>query len=264
MKITKISLLLLVLTMLISCSEYHSENLKSYNLKGKVKSVKSEQFRAIEKFGEVVKGERINVVEEDGLDLMIPNTLLSFNNKGIIEWMSHFDKNGYGQFKANLKDTVINLYSTNGDLLMRIIGNDIDFPTELFTYDADGKFLFKTIISYDNNKNKIEDKEYSADGNLISLSNYSYNKKNLVSKENKWVIIESGYYSNRQDTIKSLTTYTYNDRNDIAEFTLIKDEKEKKRTYTYKYDENENWIQKIEYNGFTPIQLEEREIEYFK
>lgn len=265
MKLIKRSFLFVLLTTLLACSEYHSEDLITFNLKGKVSSVNSTKYRAVEKFGEVEKGREVARDESDEVDLQHANISLVFDNEGNLEWQTYFDKYGDIELKTSIKDTVINCYSSNGDLMLRFITNDIYTPTEVCLYNADGKLESKTFVKYDDNKNLIEEKEYANSGKLIAKSAYQYNKESLVSTENRLVIEESdGYYSNSVDTIKSTITYKYNDKNDIVEYTVKKNKQTVTKTYKYKYDKNKNWTQLIEYQGLTPEYLIERKIEYSK
>ena len=86
----KLSVVIFLLTFCISCSdnpfrEYEVNLLYVNNLKGKVKSVKSETFEAVEKFGEIEKGNVLfpdKYISEVIPNLIDPNSEYSFNEQG--------------------------------------------------------------------------------------------------------------------------------------------------------------------------------------
>lgn len=67
-KIAGICIVLLIGILFFSCTKTNKQNepitdLEIYNLEGKVKQVKEFTFDEIDKFGEIVKGDRINYLE---------------------------------------------------------------------------------------------------------------------------------------------------------------------------------------------------------
>lgn len=257
--------LLIILLACISCSENQSNDLKEYNLKGDVISVKSKKYRAIEKFGEVEKGEVASRNDDYRLDADFANVHHIFNDQGRIISTTLFDKNGDIDVKITIEDTIANFYSPGGRLMIRAISDDYDLPKEINVYDFDGDLRSKVLSTYDEKQNPLETKEYDESGALMSQSTYTYNENDLIKNEEIMKVENKRVgYSRRKtkDTINSIFTYTYNAHNDVAEITLERENKELSKTYTYTYDDQDNWIQRIEHIGLQPKFIIERTIKY--
>ena len=82
----KIILAILSVLRLVSCKQSEKKNdLTEENLKGKVKSIKETPYEAVDKFGQIEKG---NVLYDDGTSFTI------YNEKGNIIEENHYDSNG--------------------------------------------------------------------------------------------------------------------------------------------------------------------------
>lgn len=259
----KLYLLFILTTTLLSCSEYQSEDLKEYNLKGKVNTLKSIKYIAVEEFGEVVEGKRSSRNKSDELDMRYSNISLEYDQNGKCEWLTYFDRNGEVELKASAKDSILTFYSSDGDLMLKSIGNDASKPTEVSSYNPNGELELKLLLRYDDENNLVEEREYSSDGKLIRSSNYQYDKNNNISEENRLEIEENWLFINNYDTLKSVLSYGYNENKDVVDFEISQKNKKAQKKYVYEYDDRNNWTQRIEYNGIVPKYIVEREIEYY-
>ena len=130
----KIILAILSVLRLVSCKQSEKKNdLTEENLKGKVKSIKETPYEAVDKFGQIEKG---NVLYDDGTSFTI------YNEKGNIIEENYYDSDG----NLSSKDTYE--YDENG--------NNI----EKNNYDSNGKLDSKYTYEYDKNNNWTQRIEY--------------------------------------------------------------------------------------------------------
>ena len=232
-------------------------DLTEENLKGKVKSIKETTYKAVDKFGQIKKGN----VFYDGFSS--PFTII-YNEKGNQIKICRYDKYG----KIDNKNTY--KYDEKGNII------------EHNTYD-DGRLVFKDIYKYDEKGNKIEKNHYYYDGRLDYKTTYKYDEKGNNIEENiydydydgygskytykydeKGNNIEKNYYgSNGRLDYKN--TYKYDEKgNNIEENTYYYDDRPiENYSYEYEYDKNNNWTQKIQYRNTIPNSITERIIEYY-
>ena len=159
----KIILVILSVLCLVSCNQSEKKNdLTEENLKGKVKSIKETTYEAVDKFGQIEKG-----------DVLVDSSAVYTDD---------------GRFKIyNEKGNKIeeNYYNSNGSLIYKNTykydekGNKI----EEYHYDEDGKFNYKTTYKYDEKGNTIEINNYNSDGRLDSKYTYKYK----YDKNNNWI-----------------------------------------------------------------------------
>ena len=229
----KIILAILSVLYLVSYGQLEKKNnLTEENLKGKVKSIKENTYEAVDKFGQIKKGN----VFYDGFSS--PFTII-YNEKGNKIKICRYDKYG----KIDNKNTY--KYDEKG--------NNIEHNT----YDY-GRLALKDIYKYDEKGNKIEENTYDSDGRLFFKYIYKYDEKGNNIEKNKYD------YNGRLD---SKTTYKYDEKgNTIEQNTYYYDDRPAENysyKYEYEYDKNNNWTQKIQYRNTIPNSIKERIIEYY-
>ena len=256
-----IDTIVLAMLCLASCEKSTQKNdLAELKLNGKVKSIRKIPYKAVEKFGEVVKG--------DALDRFGENLQITFNDKGNKIEENLFNSDGRLSFKLTYK------YDNKGNKI------------ESNSFDPDRRLSSKSTYKYDDKGNKIEQNFFNSDGSLSFKYTYKYDDKGNQIEENwfgsnvsssfkhtykyddKGNQIEQNYFD--PDGRLSLKyTYKYDDKgNQIEENSFISDGNlDDKYTYKYTYDQQGNWIQQIAYkvkNGVEkPSRIVERTIEYY-
>ena len=181
----KIILVILSVLCLVSCNQSEKKNdLTEENLKGKVKSITENTYEAVDKFGQIEKG-----------DILVDSSAVYTDD---------------GHFKIyNEKGNKIeeNYYNSNGSLIYKNTykydekGNKI----EENYYNSNGRLYSKTTYKYDEKGNMIEDNFYdSDDGSLIYKNTYKYDEKGNIIEENH-------YDSNGR--LDSKYTYEYDKNN---------------------------------------------------
>jgi len=283
---TKFIAVIILIFSFYCCSEKEKQenDLIKNNIKGNVKSTKTGTFKAIEKFGEIVKGQVYSP----------PFTEIFFNEKGYIIEENQY-KNGSLSWKTKCKYEKNNIIEKNG----YNSDGQISSKTEL-EYDQKGNIIkktkypvikifwkgkrikYETTFKYNKNGNKIEENRFNSDNTLGTKVKFKYNEKGDVIEVNE-------YNSDGSLRVKKRFTYTisgnieeeiaykpdgdlfwknvykYNKNNDYSEYLIFnnKDILDSKITYEYQYDNHNNWIKKIEFSNEKPDVIVEREIEYY-
>jgi hypothetical protein len=274
MNIKHYSVLLAILLLNISCNESNSQknDLEKENLNGNVKSITVNEYQAVEKFGEIIKGERVPV------DRFSPeNKKIVYNQygnllEGYFGEVEKYQYNGKNQL-VSIKYTTSNSVRTykydekNNVVEENIYNNDTLFGKTKFIYDDDGNKIEENVFNFDGslyfkvknrfeNKKNIESIKYDSAGKLWSISNYKYdNNGNLFF--NKDVM---GNY-------ETISKYVFDSDNNILEsivtnnYSSIRKVKYKFK-YT-KYDLKRNWLEKIDFIDDIPVKICVREIIYY-
>lgn len=228
----------LCITALFAVNVFSQENqtdLQELNLKGKVKSVRSVDYEAVEVSGEVVKG---RIVEDN---------FFAYNEAGnVVEKTKYYaDGTPYEKF--------IVTYDSEG----RVVEGSM--------YNSEGKIDFKKVVTYDNKGNKLTENEidemgvrvkgsfeYDDKNNLINKNThffdenldtttiFEYDKKGNLIKQH-FYIVGGGWrteiYSKRSEngiTIKEIQSKSW---------------KEKEEKKILKYDDKGNVIEKSKYDA---------------
>lgn len=274
-----------IVIMTIGCtSKSEVENdLDGYGLKGKVKEAKYNYYDAIEKFGEVAKGD---LLEKFGSD---KNATLLFNEDGYLieETEYHVDGSIYLRTIYELDDTnrciKVNYYNNEGKLVFYeapefnekgnkertiIYLDDQPILTYKMKYDLNGNRIEKTKYgkegnikerkeyTYDGNKNLIEIQEYDSSGAIVETTKYKYNEKgNQTEKEE---FDEEGNLSNK-------VLFYYNDKDLDSKREIFEPDGslDFTATYEYKFDNEDNWTAKIIRFDGEPVLYLERSIIYY-
>ena len=226
----KIILVILSVLCLVSCNQSEKKNdLTEENLKGKVKSITENTYEAVDKFGQIEKGD---VLYDRDFSFTIYD-----KNGNKIEYIS-YDSDGRLDSKYTYK------YDENGNMI------------EDNSYDSDGLY-YKYTYKYDEKGNEIECISYDSDSRLNFKATYKYNEKGNI--------IEKNYYDS-DGRLNFKATYKYDKKGNNIEYNICySDGSLDKTTYKYKYeyDKNNNWTQQVTYENNKPTQITERIIEYY-
>jgi hypothetical protein len=253
----------LSIVLMLGCSTEKIENDWTVeNLKGKVYSYKEFSYEAIERLGNVEKGEHKRKYAW-GNDIDV-----TFDEKGNEIMRFYYTVEGSFDWKHIYK------YDEQGNKIERDC------------YKSDGSFDWKDIYKNDERGNRIEVNQVSADSSLEYKFTFEYDEKGNMVEENWYV---SGDISNYEYKI----TYEYDEKGNMIESnrwnfngnltrtTLKYDEKgnkieenshysyddtssDKHTTYQYEYDDKNNWIEKIEFENEIPLFIVVREYEYYE
>lgn len=281
----KIFFAIILTSFISSCSQTMSQDndLLKLNLKGGIKQIKQFTYVAIEKFGEIQKGElQPNIFFPEN-----QNMILVFDNGGYIKGRQNFDKSGIyiGKTEYNYNDQKIIIstigYDTKGSIdnsqkgiydaekmtVKSIINYSKDYSVQTIDYydnsnrkikidwfREDGKLSSRTIFKYDEKGNIIEENIYTSDGKLYSKNQNIFNKEGYKIEK-----ITSDHSGKKNDYFK------YDDfGNIIEEYCNKPGILINKYIYKYKYDLQNNWIERVSYiNGELPVDFTERNIEYY-
>lgn len=245
-----------------SCQNNNVRNdLNEFVLNGKVKSVIETSYEPIEKFGEIIKGDRIRGNASSKLNLfnsegnLIEN--ITYSSDGEIEYKSIF------KYDENTNKTEKEIYNSKRKLEGKWEYNydDKGMMKETNIYDSIGKFIRKVKYEYDINGRVIEDYKYNSDGILEEKMVFDYfdlkNKTESIYNFNNDLIIKNDY---EYDDDKKLIKQEYNI------YGLYGKDIRTLYTYMYtKFDKDGNWIERIQYNEENvPTMITERKIEYYK
>lgn len=153
----KIILAILSVLRLVSCKQSEKKNdLTEENLKGKVKSIKETTYEAVEKFGQIEKGDAL--YDDDAFPFTI------YNEKGNKIEEYWYNSDGSLLYKSTYK------YDEKGNKI------------EENSYDSDGRLHSKYTYKYDEKGNIIEENWYDSDGSLYEKHTYKYE----YDKNNNW------------------------------------------------------------------------------
>ncbi len=234
-------------------------DLTKNNLKGCVKSVKENTYKATEKSGKVIK----NKIYYDGTN----NIYEVFDTKGYIIESAIFSSESVflkGNCKYDIEYNIIeyDIYTSDGSLLFKhsheydVIGN----IKEESIYSVDDCLLCKYFYKYDTKGNKIESICYDDNGSLVFKYTHRYDFK---GNEIEWIRFNS------DESFDGRFTYKYNAEGYETERNWYNSDGSLYEKNIFKYDpaQNENWVKKIEFlieNDFEiPETITERKIQYY-
>lgn len=251
---------------------------KQYKLSDKVKSLKATTYKAVEKFGEIEKGDIIpsfenkqlvfnlegKITEENLYDSdggLLHKDEYKYDMKGIIIEINRYDSDGSlfektlskNDEKGNLVES--NIYDSDGNLSSKIVFKcDKEGKiNEYNIYDSDGNLEQKYLIKYDKEGNQVELNLYDSDGSHSTKNKYD-EKGNQVE-----MIV---YRSDGSFSYNNL--YKYDKKGNLTEnISVDKLDQKWEYKYEYEFDNKGNWIKKIEFLNNMPRVIIEREIEYF-
>ena len=238
------------LLLMISCDQQQESNndWTKYRLKGKVKSFREIKFLAVDRFTEIINGER---VKHDY------NKEFLFNLDGLI-----IEKNEYIP-DGTLENRTMYLYQNNE----LIEYNDYDsqgmlFGTGKYKKDKSGQVTRLNYKTTDGRYNWSE--TYKFDHHNRPLEINRLNRENVIDQKQKYIYDENGNIKEselyRDDKLVSKNIYNYNEDGSNVELNYGDS-----ITYThiYSFDSKGNWIKKIVFENKNPSGILIREIEYF-
>ena len=235
-----------------------------------------------------------NVVEKtsyDSDDLQVEKDLYKYDSRGnmIEEDYSYYRGSGYkskNTYKYDSQGNIVEreLYH-DGSLSGRYLykydsqGNMI----EEAHYDGDGSLYLKRLCKYDSQGNEIEVAHYNGDGSLTLLSEslYKYDSQGkmiesavsyngslpqtaIYKYDSQGNIIEVAWYD-CVDVLECEFCYKYDSRGNMIEedYSYYRSSGYKSKN-TYKYDPQNNYIERVRYEGeaMMPVDVNVREIVY--
>jgi uncharacterized lipoprotein NlpE involved in copper resistance len=251
-------IILFALILLSGCSNQKNKNdWEKDNLKGKVKSLKVFDFKAVDRFGKIEK------------DSLKSKSIYTYDVKGNRIETNIYNSDGSlsdnFSYKYDDKENKIesNRYTSDGRLYLKMLdqydnkGNKI----ESNWYNSDSSLYLKTLYQYDNKGNKIKSNSYNPDGSFNDNFSYRYdNKGNMIESKSyksdgslEWK--ETNLYNNKGNIIKeNLSFESYN-----------KEMKNFDANSEYKYDDKGNWIEQIiHHSPEISYEIRERTFEYYE
>ena len=177
--------LTIVLAMLCSAScekSTQKNDLAELKLNGKIKSIREIPYEAVEKFGEVVKGDALGG---------FGNLQITFNEKGnkLEENSFNLDGSLFSKYTYKYDDKgnklEENFFNSDGSLSSKYTykyddkGNQIEGNS----FNSDGRLSFKYTYKYDDKGNQIEENSFNSDGNLDDKYTYKY----TYDQQGNWI-----------------------------------------------------------------------------
>ncbi|HJY12203.1 MAG TPA: hypothetical protein VJ304_05405 [Flavobacterium sp.] len=152
-------------------------DLEKQNIKGNVKSIKTNTFETTDRFKGIFKGEKIERPSN--------NTYIIYNKKGYETKVNSYHSDGsLINKKSSKKEDIIEIPSSKQSEKGKIYdetGNVIEYNN----YMSDGSINYKVLYKYDDNGNEIESISYNSKGRLIEKWSYEYEfdrNKNWIRK----------------------------------------------------------------------------------
>lgn len=279
MNIKKYILLFTITLLNYSCntSNEQKNDLEKANLKGSVKSTTENTYQAIEKFGEVVKGEKItndvlnpennisiynkhgNLIENN-LGGFIP-TKYEYNKKNQLILQNEYTSNTKLKYTYDKNNLLVEMNNYYKDTLVQKQKNKYDSKgnvIECNSYDYSGKLSFKIKNKFEGRK-IVERKQFNNDGSLSETNKYKYDNNGNIIED---ITMDS---NNR---VTNKYNYVFDKNNNLIEWRVFinNDIRNESNTYKFKYlkfDSNKNWTEQIEFENDMPIKIKERTIEYY-
>lgn len=238
--------------------DYAHSDWKKMGLKGKVKFVKGDSYKAIDSAGQITKGER-------GGDSWRKNYYYAFFENGKIAESDVYLLSGKLQYKTTI------LYDKEGNKSKEVVykTNDSIWYTKVFVYDTQDNIIEELFIDpssdkatkwtfkNDNRGNKTEEYRYFADNGKLSVKIfYTYDEKNRKVKENMF---------NSEDRLIARWVSKYDENDLLIEENYFNsaDSLVAQETYLYKLDHQGNWTQQIIFENGKPKYIIERILQYF-
>jgi hypothetical protein len=220
--------------------------LKALHLNGNVKSIKKNTYKAIYKFGEMKKGERIDTTDNLEPNTLESSSLITFNTEGNVTEAKFFNAGGMVNSKYTTK------YDNKGNIIENCqydsagaVGNKRNYKyddkgnvIEIDWYNADGSPRYSETTKYDGKGNLIEKTEYNSDGSIRNSETNVYDTNGNVLEHTEGKNTNTGFkYTYKRDSKGKV----------IAEYSSYGNSKVQHLCSTYKNDSNGN---RIEENDF--------------
>lgn len=208
-------------------------------VKGRVKSITEREYRAKEKFGEIVKDSKAND--------WTPTFYYDLKGK-IKECKIVFDKRIKSSKWIN-EEWVQNEYFTSIFQTYLFSYNNSGILTEINEYyEDDNKLRYRTKFKHDLKGNPIEKNVYHSTGDLESKYGFKYDENNnLIS------VIHYNKYKNIED----VTYFTYNDKNLRITSKRYNADEKCFSSYIYTYNEKKQISKRVSPpSQYDPYELE--------
>ena len=239
-------------------------DLEKLGFKGKVKSVETIYYYAIEESGKITKEDifvqTFYLFNKQG---NLQEELIDFNDGGqyqskyVYDSQNNLIQNIYGF--DGIYENIFYKYDNEGNKIEEVIYDENDSLIKKYIYDYDSQGNLKKEFEYDSQGLKSKKTyEYDSQGNLIKkkfyLPNGKLDRKYIYKYDSQGKVIAEYRFTTKVRLALKLTnkyTYKYNSQGDLIEETLYKNDGsiEHKRSYEYEYDNQGNWIKAIEYNS---------------
>jgi len=259
------------------------KDIEFYDVSGKVNHLTIYHYNAMEKDGEIVKGEPNRLGDED--------QTLTFNKRGYVtqayfyreadsldaKLLRDHDENfrclgesGYNAKGERIFEWIW-LYDDNGNNTERInIQKDSSLFTSWYLYYDENNELTSRIIYSAPNSGDFDSLRWVLDDNNRQTEEWYYGYWGLEGYNKMEYIGESELIStiSRYDLHKELSDFfklTYNDHDLLSEVKQFDADslEQLKINFEYEYDKRENWIKKIRFHDGTPINYDIRRIIYY-
>jgi len=254
--------LILVSAILLNCSNetIRKTDLDEMHIKGKVKSVKIFQYKAVKKNGKIKKEK----IDNSGSSVSV-NNQFDFNKKGMVTEQRKYISDRFSKKFTYVYDDDLNIlskdyYDNSGNLLAESKFENV--------HNSNGELIeekeFMTGKNLDNNwthkffknKNKVKKIDYSGEKSH-EIREYFYDKNGNLIQEN---------WNSPDGTIHMKTIMEYNDGN--LKQTSILDSKDSLISNQYfeylEFDHGNNWTKLLISENNKPESIIEVEIEYYE
>jgi hypothetical protein len=290
------------LSLLLSCKQKSEEKQSAnngwarLNLKGRIKSITTNLYDTVRRYGEIQKGEmkrsELNIFNDNGKlieETVLVGTLFDeykttykYDDKGNEIETCNYDRDGSLIYKYLTK------YDEKGNQV-EMKGLGPDSSREIKTvFLLKGSHLErkitlpKRVYKYDDKGNQIEVKNYDAFESLKDRHTYKYDGKGNQNEddiynsegilETKLIYRYDGHGNkiemnsfNSDGSRRGKFTYKFDQEgNQIEEIEYKSDGLiDRKKAYKYEYDKKLNWIKMTEFKNDLLASVSERVIEYF-
>ena len=248
-------LIYIVIGLLSSCQSKQNDYLE-FHLKGAVKEMRLLRYKAQEIDGKIIK-KRLVSEGLDGPQLYEyvgtpPNCKLTFDRAGMIEFMEVYLSSGELDYELRYSDTMYAMHDPMGEFQAHIGVDDRMRPHYLRTYLKTGELVNKVEVVYEGEQGQIAiHTEYNHERELVGITKYHY-EDYLLKRVETQAYQKSQFHPKKQFRLEKIE---YDKNEHPIKVVIDHGGLLKAITITYVLDDQNNWVQALEYvNG---------ELEYF-
>jgi len=235
--------------------EYHN---------GKIKSVKEENFWAVEKDGQIEKGNLLTEKDREDSLAWTDDFEAFYNEDGIVTRVNHFNdaRDVAGFWVTTIEDGKVTRADWASEDTARhyyIISYDEQgYYKESKRYNTMNDTLLNTYLFKTDENGKITEQiNQNYLGEIISKQTYDYNQEGLIAEYNNFA---------KGDSLTYHRHYTYNDDGFIITNEIYDGEKNLTDSYKLEYTEYNDqgsWLTVIYYQKDKPTIITERTYTYY-
>lgn len=279
-----------------------TNDLQNMKLNGPVKSIIEKEYLAVDKFGEVLKGDIEGHEQQNFSKNGFRTEELSFGPNDFVARRTIYNEKGerkesydYAEDRSIEEKTEFvynddglivkeNCFNSEGKIIRAVIlkYNEAGEEVERSTYDENGNLDRKEVTNYNENGKIAEKKTYKSDGSLESRFTCDYNQKGDMTfkyyNEDGELTLENNYiYDENGNTVQENSASTgaylnytskqlisYDDFGEVIKRTsYVNGDLKSETTYEFEFDQNKNWVKKTEFENRIPQEIIEREIQYY-